>query len=121
MSKLMYFQTKHVVETECTDRFDWGMDMFHYICDVLNIEYTVVNDDCPEYDENFEIPKTDVKDAVKTLKKMEKGVKPRNIDVEELTDCLEKVNMSVTELRELFETMLKKGEKNSSYIYINFF
>jgi uncharacterized phage infection (PIP) family protein YhgE len=121
MSKLMYFQTKHVVETVCTGRFNWGMDTFHDICDALNIEYTIVNDDCPEYDENFEISKASVKDAVKALKKMEKGIKPRNIDVEELTDSLEKVNMTVTELRELFETMLKKGEKNSDYIFINFF
>lgn len=121
MSKLMYFQTKHVVETECTGRFNYGTDIFHYICDVLNIEYTVVDDDCPEYDDNFEIYKPTVKDAVKTLKKIEKGIKPRNIDREELTDCLEKVNMTVTELRELFETMLEKGEKNSEYIYINFF
>ncbi len=121
MNKLMYFQTKHVVETECTGCFDWGMDIFHYICDVLNIEYTVVNDDCPEYDEDFEISKASVKDAIKTLKKMEKGIKPRNIDVEELTDCLEKVNMNVTGLRKLFETMLEKGEKNSDSIFINFF
>ena len=121
MSKVMYFQTKHVIETECTGRFDWGMDTFHDICDALNIEYTVTNDDCPDYDDDFEIYKPTVKDAVKALKKIEKGVKPRNIDLEGLTDSLEKVNMTVTELRELFETMLKKGEKNSDCIYINFF
>jgi len=121
MSKVMYFQTKHVVELECTDRFDWGMDTFHDICDALNIEYTVTNDDCPEYDDNFEISKTNVKDAVKALKKMEKGVKPRNIDFDGLTNSLEGVGMTVTELRELFEAMLEKGEKNSDCIYINFF
>lgn len=117
----MYFQTKHVVETECTGRFDWGMDKFHDICDALNIEYTVVDDEYPEYDENFEISKTNVKDAVKALKKIEKGIRPRNIDVAELTDSLKGAGMTVTELRELFETMLEKGEKNSYYIFINFF
>lgn len=117
----MYFQTKHVVETECTGRFNWGMDTFHYICDELNIDYTVVNDDCPEYDENFEISKTSVKNAVKALKKIEKGIKPRNIDIESFNQAIAVAKITATELRELFETMLEKGEKNSDHIYINFF
>jgi len=123
MSQQLNFQKKRIVEYACTGYFSGydGPEHLHNLLDTLDVAYTTKDEWASEYDDEFEIEKKSLKKAVNTLKRIDKGVRVRTVDIEDLTEMLDDASMTLNELVDCFNDMLKNAEKSREWIYVAFF
>lgn len=122
MSNTMHIHKKHVIEYASSGMFNWATDKLHYLLDASEITYSVADDDCPEYDKNFDIPKGEVQDAIKALEQIENGEECElDIDTEDLTDCLDNCHLTISEWKKVLQWMLDNSDPKHDSIYVEFF
>ena len=121
MSNSMYIHKKHVVEYASSGQFNWGMDKLHHLLDASNITYSIVNDTCPEYDEDFSIPKSDIREGIENLNKIKDGEKPDFFDIDFLNQCLEESGYTLQKWIDTLQWMLDNSDPNNEDVFVEFF
>ncbi len=122
MSDTLHVLKKRVIEYASTGFFhgSYGTNELHQVLNALDVEYT--NETfCPEYERDFEIKRDSLTDAIGELRKIEKGEEPTDVDVEYLSDALDNANITLPELIDCFNFLLKTSDQTNDYIYVSFF
>lgn len=122
MSNTMHIHKKHVVKYASSGQFNWGMDKLHNLLDATQITYSVVNEDCPEYDENFSIPKDEIKEGIEALTAIDQKKECKlDIDVDDLSDALDAASYTLYEWRDTLQWMLDNSDPNCDDVFVEFF
>jgi hypothetical protein len=123
MAQSLHFAHKRIVEyTPCSGfHGNDGPEQLHNLLDTLDVEYTTKDDMAPEYDMEFEINKESLTKAIANLKKIDKGEKVEDIDIQDLCDNLDEASITLPETVELFQIMLDRSEKKDKWIYVKFY
>lgn len=127
MSKTMYVAKKRIVEYAGSGLFNHGMDRLHNILDACGIEYSTVNDACPEYDENFEVERKSLLKAVEELKAYKQNdgeFEGEQVDIDDVKELVEEHETDTIDfIIETLEWMDKHSDKKNhpEWIYVSFF
>lgn len=124
MGQSLNVAKKHIVEYAFSGWFYGyeGQEHFHHVLDELSIGYTSETD-YPEFEKEFEIERKSLERAVEDLHSIDKGIEVEDIDVDELTECLDNASMTLSECIECFEWLLNNSDKKNEreWIYVSFF
>ena len=124
MSQCLNVAKKHVIEYAFSGYFNYGQEQLHNLLDDLDIEYTTVDEYTPEYDREFSINRRGLKRGITLLKRIDKEDEEacEQVDVEDLCNHLDDASMTLAELIECFEWMLRTAEPNDKeYVHVSFF
>lgn len=122
MSNTLHIQKKRIVEYASTSFFhgSYGTEDLHHILNALDVKYTSKTDN-PEYEQDFEVKRDSLADAVGKLRKIEKDEKPTDVDVEYFSDTLDNASITLPELIDCFNFLLETSDQTHDYIYVSFF
>lgn len=122
MSSTLHVAKKHVVEYEGSGWFNYNQDQLHGVLDALNVSYTGQGEWADEYDTEFSISRNSLQEARENLIRIDKGEDIPDVDVDLLSDCLDNVSMTLSELVQCFDFLLNESDQNDTdYIYVSFF
>lgn len=122
MSECLNVAKKHVIEYAFSGYFNHGQDKLHALLDDLDIEYTTTDEFCPEFDRDFSINRRGLERGIKLLKLVDKDEPVEEVDLEDLCNHLDDASMTLAELIECFEWLLKTAEeKDKEYVHVSFF
>ena len=95
---------------------DNGMENLQSVLNALDVSCYCEESDC------LEIDRAELEDAVKTLKSIDRG-ECVNVDIDQLTECLDNASMTLNECIECFEWLLNNSDKEheDTWIYVSFF